>query len=218
MLYEFTLKGLSGLLMHLDDVEASDLLKEWQTNPDNANLSKKGDDRTPPWTWQTYLYHDGVNVALPSANFMACVRQAGVKKQIPNARGGKSYQECTQSGIIPGGEFFDFKVMGKNVPVSKIVAMHDLPFAEQKKAAVALGFRLDVRRAAIGKGKHVRVRPRFDSWLVTGRFEVTAPELTPEVVASILQIAGGVGLGDYRPGSKKPGSFGRFATSLKRID
>lgn len=56
----FELTGTTPLLMHADDVDAADALIEWRQKPDNKNISKPGDDRSPPWAWQTYLYRDNV--------------------------------------------------------------------------------------------------------------------------------------------------------------
>ena len=51
----FELVGEMPLLMHWDNIEGGDTLKEWRQDPKNKNQSVPGDDRSPSWTWQTYL-------------------------------------------------------------------------------------------------------------------------------------------------------------------
>jgi hypothetical protein len=77
--YEFVLKCLSPILTHNDDVMASDELAAWRKDPKNKSVSVPGDDRSPPWTWMTYLYHDGVRLAMPQDNIMCALRHAGAK-------------------------------------------------------------------------------------------------------------------------------------------
>ena len=77
---EFNLKGLTPLLMHADDVEASDLLKDWRKSPGNKNQSVAGDDRSPAWTWQTYWYLDE-NLTERAAQTLAISRRAMKEEQ-----------------------------------------------------------------------------------------------------------------------------------------
>jgi hypothetical protein len=49
--YEFVLKCLSPILIHGDDVMASDELTAWRKDPKNKSVSVPGDDRSPAWTW-----------------------------------------------------------------------------------------------------------------------------------------------------------------------
>jgi len=100
--------------------------------------------------------------------------------------------------------------------MSEVVALADLPFDKQSDSVRKLGFRLFLKRAKIGTSKHVRVRPRFDSWSVRGEIETLAPELTFEVVSQLFQLAGRVGLCDWRPGCKTPGPFGMFAATVSQ--
>lgn len=207
----FRLTGISSLLMHADDIEQADLLKEWRSDPDNKSLSVSGDDRSPGWTWMTYLYSDGTNVIWPVANLMVCLRQAGAQIILKRQT---TFKQASQSGLIPTDEYIDFRCGGKKVAIADVLALRDLPFGEQCVKVRDLGFRLWAKRAAIGAKKHVRVRPRFDSWSMSGSLEVVLPEITPAVLESMFSIAGRVGLGDWRPGCKTPGPFGRFTAKL----
>lgn len=212
MLVNFELTGQFPLLMHADDIMRQDALTAWRKASENKNVSVPGDDRSPAWTWQTYLYSDGEHVAMQSENIMCCLRSAGaqiiLKKQ-------KTFKELTQSGILIAGEFCDFLVKGKKVPIATIAAMKHLSFTEQNAAVEKLGFGLWAKRARIGQAKHVRVRPRFNSWTVRGTLQVVAKEITFEVLQQLFEIAGRVGIGDWRPGCKTPGSFGMFTTKLE---
>lgn len=213
MVVEFTLTGLTSLMMHNDDVEASDALTEWRKEPANKQISVAGDDRSPAWTWQTYLYHDGTSLCLPSQNLMVALRQAGAQMILKKQ---KTYKEVSQSGMYVAEEFCEFAGLGgEQIPLAAIHALREKPFRVQSDGCRDLGFRLDVRRARVGQSKHVRVRPRFDSWTVTGEMLVVAPELTADVVAKLFELAGRIGLCDWRPGCKTPGPFGMFRSEVK---
>jgi len=212
MKMHFNLKGIMPLIMHQDDVEASDMLAEWRTDPANKNFSVPGDDRSPPWTWQTYLYSDGEFVTLPAANLMVALRQAGtnliLKKQ-------KTFKEISQSGLLIPTEYLEFRCQGEKLPMSKITALRDLPFTAQAERVQALGFRLFVKRATVKRNKHVRVRPRFETWSVHGEIQTLVPEITLYILRQLFELAGRVGLGDWRPGCKTPGPYGMFEAELK---
>jgi hypothetical protein len=217
MEYNFTLTGTTPILLHHDDVEASDDLKAWRQDPKNQSVSVPGDDRSPPWTWQTYLYHDGTHIAIPQQNVLTALRFAGAKIK---HKGTATFKSMSQSGLLVDSGFFAFTNHGKRIAIGDILAFRDEPFAIHKTEARELGFELDVKRAKVGSSKHVRVRPRFDFWQVTGKITVIEPAITPEVLAQMFEIAGRfAGLCDWRPSSKvSPGHYGMFkgeVTSIK---
>jgi len=215
----FELKGLTALLPHNDDVTASDRLEAWRKAPENKGISRAGDDRSPSWTWHEYLYDDGENVSIPSQNLMTCLRSAGsqmiLKKQ-------KTFKEISQAGMGVFAEYLDFRVGDSkaSIPIASVRELRDLTFEEQADAVRDLGFRLFVKRARIGTSKHVRVRARFDNWHASGEIIVraSAQELTFERVSKLFELAGQVGLCDWRPGCKTPGPFGMFKSTVKQTD
>jgi hypothetical protein len=209
----FTLNGVMPLLMHLDDVEASDSLKGWRQAPENKNQSVPGDDRSPAWAWQTNLYTDGENVTLPSANLMVCLRQAGTQLILKRQ---KTYKEISQSGLLIPTEYLDFRCGGLTIPLAKVDAMRELSFQEQAASVAKLGFKLFAKRAKIGQSKHVRVRPRFDRWSASGMIRILSPDISYEVLEKLFELAGRVGLGDWRPGCKTPGPYGMFEAKLTK--
>lgn len=166
---EFTLTGEMPLLMHQDDVELADELEAWRKDPAHKNISKAGDDRSPAWTWQTYCYSDGEHLAIPSANIMVCLRSAGTQMILKKQ---KTFKELTQSGLLITSEFCEFTVGGKQIAVSDLEDMREKDFKAQANECRKHGFRLFVKRARVGSSKHVRVRPRFDSWQVRGTMPV----------------------------------------------
>lgn len=218
MRYEFTLTGTRPMLMHFDDVEWADEISAWRLDPENTKKrgESSGDDRRPAHTWIGYLYHDAANVVIPGANLTSCLKKAGAR--VPMGRQ-KTFKELAVSGILIEDEFLAFTNGGKPIPIAPVHKLKDNPnFKDHAAAALAMGFKLDVRRAAVGASKHVRVRPRFEEWAAKGTLEVTAHEITAEVLQSIFDQAGRVGLGDWRPGSpKSPGPFGMFQTKVKAI-
>ena len=214
--YEFTLNGLMPLLMHADDVMASDDLMAWRKSPKNKSVSVPGDDRSPAWTWQTYLYSDGEHVAMPQENILAALRYAGAKII---SKGQTTFKAMTQSGLLVGSDFCEFLVDGRQVAMSEIGAFRDAVFSEHVTESRNLGFDLSVKRAKVGTAKHVRVRPMFKSWAVHGTIQVNEPAITFDVLSQLFEIAGRLaGLGDWRPSAKtSPGPYGMFTADLKPI-
>lgn len=217
MKYQFTLTGQTPIFVHADDVMASDHLTAWRKDPKNKDLSVPGDDRSPPWTWQTYLYHDGEHLAVPQENIMACLRKAAAQVQMPKGR--KSFKELSQSGLMIEGEYCDFLSRGKRIPRAAIVAMASMSFHDQFEAVKELGFELKVKRAKVGQSKHVRVRAVFRAWSVVGTINVSEPVITLDVLKQLFEIGGRyVGLMDWRPGSpQSPGPYGIFGATLKPL-
>ncbi len=208
----FELAGTTPFLMHADDVEAADTLKAWRSDPANKNISVPGDDRSPPWTWMTYLYSDGKNLSVPSANLMTCLRTAGTKKIMKRQT---TFKEITQSGMFVESEHLEFYNGGKTIKLADATAIRNATaFSDHILHARKFGFELYSKRAVIGKAKHVRTRPRFDRWSIRGSISVFAQEITKEVLSDIFRIAGNVGLGDWRPGCRTPGPFGMFTAKL----
>lgn len=219
MRVSFELKGVMPLLMHSDDVEAADALDAWRKDPAHKNISRAGDDRSPAWTWQTYLYSDGTHITIPSQNLMVCLRYAGaqivMKKQ-------KTFKEASQSGLLIDSEFMEFRCNGEQIPIAafdwlKAATEEPTDFSHEVAAAKKHGFRLFTKRAKVGQSKHIRVRPRFDSWTVTGSLEVYAPEITFSVLEQMFSIAGRGGLCDWRPNCRTPGPYGMYEAKLMKL-
>lgn len=210
---KFELKALSALLMHADDVQESDRLMAWRRDPKNKNISVAGDDRSPAWTWQTYMYSDGTNIAIPSANFLTALRIAGARKILKRQT---TYKEITQSGIICVSEYLKFTNDGKSIPFKSILSIAgDNNYTEHLAAVRKLGFDLYAKRARIGSSKHIRVRAKFTNWAIAGELQVYAEDvITKAVLLELLGLAGRVGLGDWRPGCKTPGPYGMFEAKL----
>lgn len=216
MEFDFTLRGTQPLLMHADDVIQSDELMAWRKDPTNSGVSVAGDDRSPPWTWQTYLYHDGEHLAMPQECVMAALRNAGAK--LPH-KGKATFKSLSQSGLLIMSDYCEFRCNGELIPLASIVKFRDEPFAAHVDKARKLGFDLSIKRAKVNTSKHVRVRARFDDWSVSGQIAVSEPAITPEVLSRMFELAGKLsGIGDWRPSSpKSPGPYGMFTAELKPI-
>lgn len=215
--YKVTLTGSSPLLMHSDNPRGGEMVKAWTKNPQNRKLSVAGDDRSPAFTWLNYLYHDGKQLVMDVDCVMAMLREAGAKCPNPNGRG--SLKSQTQSGFIAEGLGWDFKVNGKNIPWAPLNALFDeSDFEKHEEVAKSFGFELFMKRARVGQNKHIRIRPRFDNWVVTGSLLVLDPSMTENIVEMVFQQAGFyVGLCDWRPGSRTPGQFGRFEAKIQKV-
>jgi hypothetical protein len=213
-LMKFHLKGVTPLLMHADDVEAASTLDEWRKSASNKNVSVPGDDRSPAWTWQTYMYRDeNGNVTLPADNVMVALRQAGAKVIMKRQT---TFKALTQSGLLMTDEHLAFTNNGKPVSAVSFTEIRDEPFRVHKAKANDAGFELLIKRAKVGANKHVRVRPMFRAWEIRGTISVLAPEITPDKLQEIFTLAGDVGLCDWRPGCKTPGRFGMFEATVSK--
>ncbi len=211
----FELNGEMPLLMHNDNIEAADELKEWRQDPKNKNLTVPGDDRSPAWTWHGYCYTDGEHLVMPAGNIMRALGEAGTQVVM---KGKTTFKTSSQSGLKIYDEYCEFLVGGKKLSIAKIAAMREDSFAKQAEKVQKLGFKLFSKRAGVNSKKHIRVRPRFTSWAVRGTVVVVVPEITYERLEQFFDIAGRGGLCDWRPTSpKKPGPFGMFTTKLKRL-
>lgn len=212
--YQFTFNGFMPLLMHADRIDANDELQEWRKDPENKGMSVKGDDRSPSWTWLTYCYHDGSHIVMPSENIMVALRKAGA--QI-NLKGTTTFKEITQSGLLITKESCEFRNHGQQVKWSDLTEMRDMEFSKQSAACKKLGFDLFVKRARIGQSKHIRVRPKFSNWSVTGEIMILKPELTDSILIKLFDLAGKAGLGDWRPSGKTPGPYGQADTVIQQV-
>lgn len=217
--YEVTITGKTPLLMHADNIDWADRMEAWKNDPANRKNSKAGDDRTPAWRWIGNLYHDDSAICLPSDNLMRAIMEGGAMVPVPGGRSGKTFKSQSQSGMMVNEPFWALQTPGGGVSMSEISELMKVDaFSEHKQLVSELGFSLFVKRAKIGTSKHIRVRPRFDSWAATGSVSVWDDQITDQVLTDILTYAGQYkGLGDWRPGGKTPGAFGMFSASVRRI-
>jgi hypothetical protein len=63
---------------------------------------------------------------------------------------------------------------------------------------------IDRRAVVVQRARIMRERPRFDNWGLSFVIETLDEQLPVSAIKEILDYAGKVGLGDYRP------RFGRF--------
>lgn len=217
--YQVTLVGETPLLMHQDNLPWGEAMKTWRMDPANKKLSIAGDDRSPAWFWIGNLYVEGGKVVLPSDNLMTLLREGG--KKVSTGKGQETMQRYTQAGVIVDQSAWPVLVGGKEISFAEIKTLiGDSDFEKHMATAESLGFELFVKRAKIGTVKHVRVRPRFDVWSVTGTMTVLMDDIIKtSTLENILSIGGAYcGIGDWRPSSpKSPGSFGKFTVEVKEI-
>ena len=218
--YSVTITGETPLLMHQDNISFGEKVRAWSKDPANKGNSVAGDDRSPAWTWIGYLYHDGKKVGMPSDNLMTMLREGGSKVV---KRGAETFKKQTQSGIILDQQQWALSIGGNEISIDTIKPLiGNMEFSEHLETAESLGFELLVKRAKIGAAKHVRVRPMFREWTLTGSLTVLDEEmtgLTKPILDQILTQSGALcGMGDWRPSSPKAsGTFGRFSHTLKKM-
>lgn len=218
--YEVTLTGVQPLLMHHDDIDWADQMEAWKLDTDNKKNSKAGDDRTPAYRWIGSLYRNDEIIVMPTPNIMRSIMEGAANVLVPGGRSGKTFKAQSQSGIMPRSIDWPLYVNGKTIPVAPIDALiKEKDFAVHREAVEGLGFSLFLKRARIGQSKHVRVRPRFETWQAKGELLVVDDQITEAVLRSMLEMAGKYkGLGDWRPSSPKvPGTFGMFQAEVREV-
>lgn len=213
-----TITGQTDILMHADNIEWADQMDEWKNKPENKKSSKAGDDRTPAWRWIGCLYYDdpktGV-ISMPSENIMRSIMEGAAN--VPTGKGQKTFKAQSQSGLLIRDFTWPLLVNGKSIPMTEINSLLKVDrFRDHVERVEKLGFQLFVKRARISAAKHVRVRPRFSKWSINGEVIITDKAITPQILQTILDEAGNYkGLGDWRPGSRTPGSWGLFKATVE---
>ncbi len=131
---------------------------------------------------------------------------------VPGANSKKTFKAQTQSGMKVDEMFVPLMVSGKTIPWGPIEKLIQEPaFTVHMETAKRLGFMLFSKRARIGQAKHIRVRPKFDSWSLEFSISVWDDQITDDVLNSLFEYAGTYkGLCDWRPGGKTPGPYGMF--------
>ena len=216
--YKVRLEGESPLLLHHDNLAWDEKMRTWMKDPANKQESVAGDDRTPAWRWIGYLYTGGGLLVMPADNLMTVMREGG--KKCSTGKGQQTFKSQTQSGIMVDQGEWPLEVNGQHISYSTIKELIDVKdFSKHLELAESLGFELFVKRAKVGANKHVRVRPRFDTWACEGTLTILDESITEHVLQNILTMAGRYsGLGDWRPSApKSPGPFGRFTASITKL-
>lgn len=215
--YKITITGLSDIIMHCDNIEWSEKMRKWREDPNNKKLSVAGDDRSPAHTWLGGLYHDNVNITIPSDNLMRCFMEGGTQVLVPGGKSGKTFKAQTQSGMLVVEEHWPLLVNGKSINVKPILELEKVKDFDAHVSTVQdAGFALFIKRAKIGQSKHVRVRPRFERWSAIGTLQVWDDQLTLPALRDITKMSGAYkGLGDWRPSGRTPGPFGRFKAEIE---
>ena len=214
--YKVKITGTTPLLMHFDNVEWADQMEAWRMVPENKAKSKAGDDRTPAFTWIGSLYHENGEVVMPSDNLMTMMREGGAK--CPTGKRGATFKRQTQSGIIVDQVSWPLMNTDGAIYTAKGIdaLLKESDFLKHQKYTHDNGYELFVKRAKIGQSKHIRVRPRFNSWMCAGTVTVLDETITKDVLRMILEMGGMLaGLCDWRPSSpRSPGSFGKFTVEV----
>lgn len=217
--YKVTITGVMPLLVHRDSIEWADQMDRWKNDPDNKKICKAGDDRMPAYRWLGCLYHDGDKLIIPAENIMRAIMEGGAQVLVPGGKSGKTFKSQSQSGIMPRDIGWPLTINSETIPYQPLDDLKDEPdFEVHQQTCKQYGFSLSVKRARVGTAKHIRVRPRFDRWAASGILTVTDPSITEQVLSSILSVAGTFkGIGDWRPSSRTPGSYGTFTAKVQEV-
>lgn len=216
--YDVTLTGTMPLLLHADNISWADSLKKWREEAKANKDQTKGDDRSPAWTWIGCLYSDSRRLVMQADNISRCLMEGATMVPVPGGKSGKTFKSQSQSGMMVIGDW-PLLIQGKEIPLQPIESMiGQKDFDKHLELAHNMGFSLFVKRAKIGTAKHVRVRPKLKTWACRGTVRVLDEQITTRVLEDIFRLAGAYkGLGDWRPSSKTPGSYGMFEATLKEV-
>lgn len=216
MKFTMTITGRTPLLMHKDNLDWQDRMKEWISDPDNKKKSVPGDDRTPGFTWIGSMYEADGKVVLENDMLFKCLVNAGAKVI---KKGNTSYKGSVASGVFLDELTFPLLIAKKEVQVGNLIKRlaEEMDYKKHCEEVAKLGFSLFAKRAAVNGSKHVRVRPRFEEWACVVSGEVDEDELPKTMFEKIVGIAGTrIGVGDWRPSAKQsPGPYGMFSTEVK---
>lgn len=208
--FKVSIKGLSPLLMHFDNIEAQDA-----ENAKGKSGGKAGDDRHPADRWKTYLYLDGKQVVMPQQNILAALLKVGSSISI----GGKKTLKAASQGVLIDEIHVPFLVGGKPLKRDAIEEI-DGTFNEQRAQfeKLAPGLGIQVAPCRVNGKRHIRTRPMFGQWSIVADFTVGDVDLTLPRLRELFALAGvKAGLGDWRPGSpSKPGPYGRFEAEVSK--
>lgn len=72
-------------------------------------------------------------------------------------------------------------------------------WVEPKRIKLEGDWEIDARGAKIGTARIVRWRPKWEEWELSFEIHADDPEIQPLVIKEILETAGRIGIGDYRP-------------------
>ncbi len=213
--YKFDIKGITPLLMHNNNIEERDAIEALRKRMKGG---KPGDDRSPAESWKSYIYvsDETGNICLPSENLLSCLLGGGVKVKV----GGKETLKTHSQRVAFDRLDYDLLSNGKPITKKSIDAING-EFGEHAVAARKLGFRLQVKPVTVGTSKHIRVRPQFTDWGLSGTFSIEQEDSTVLGITPLRDLFNAcgrlVGLCDWRPGSpKRPGQYGRFTATVER--
>jgi hypothetical protein len=215
--YSFNLTGVTPILMHANNIEERDRIEALRKKMKGG---KAGDDRSPPESWKGYLYtsEDTGNVCVPSENILSCLMMGGAKVKVS----GKETLKTHSQRVLFDRMDYDLLIHGKTIAKADTDEI-DGEFGEHTVAARNLGFRLHVKPCKVNKASHVRVRPIFSGWTLSGQFDIEDEDanlLGLTALRDLFTTCGRlVGIGDWRPGpgdGRKAGQYGRFTAEVNR--
>lgn len=214
--YSFHITGITQLLLHNNNIEERDRLEAIRKRMKGG---KAGDDRSPAESWKGYVYvsDDSNNLCIPSENLLACLLGGGSKVKV----GGKETLKSHSQRVMFDRVDYDLFVNGKTISKTDIDSISG-EFGEHAIHARKLGFKLHVKPCSVGTSKHIRVRPMFSGWSISGKFEIEAEDANILGLTSLRDLFNAcgrlVGIGDWRPGApKRPGQYGRFSAEISRL-
>jgi hypothetical protein len=138
-----------------------------------------------------YRKKDDGTLFQPSEHILGALIKAGTNFKYENR---KTFKDIIKAGII---------VTPDNIPL--LNGQGDKPIKNWDE--------IDARSVVVQRARVIRWRPKFNKWRLKFEIEIiNDDELSSSTLKDILDYAGKLGIGDYRP------RFGRFmVTSFKEV-
>ncbi len=199
-------KGTTSLIMHSSQTADPTNYYAKELKKISSKRSKVDEDyeAMSKIEYEASLYRDpsvftkGPGLYMPTENITACLINAG--KKIKHGRGSMKSAVTGISFIDPYG----YRLRSRWKTYDEMYADRDSWF---KKIVNVQG------------SKVVRTRVLVPEWKFTAKCELETSICDEQMLQELLTVAGRlIGLGDWRPNSGTPGSYGKFCASILEPD
>jgi hypothetical protein len=159
-----------------------------ETGANSTKAKKKVYDPEEEADKASYRNQEG-EFYIPSEHILGALIKAGVQFKY---EGKKTYKEIVKAGVI--------------------VCPDCVPLLDKEGKVFTEWDEIDQRAVVVQRSRITRWRPKFNEWKLKFTLEIiNDDEVAPSTLKEILEYAGRIGVGDYRP------RFGRFQVTEWKV-